>query len=112
MTYGMDGFASLFLEVGAIVIVLWGALWFLMRRGRSIGGGGSTRDCQVVRQLAIGPRERIVVVRIGTRELVVGVGTGSVSLLCELNEPLVQTDPNGMVFGDAVRKALGRWRGG
>jgi len=43
--------------------------------------------------------------------LVIGVGSASVSLLCELDGPLpaVQGDAR---FGETMRKALGRWRGG
>ena len=64
MTGGMDGFASLFLEVGGIVVAMWAALWLIARRGRTPGAAWGSRDCQVVRQLAVGPRERVIVVRI------------------------------------------------
>jgi flagellar protein FliO/FliZ len=109
MTSGMDGFASLFLEIAGIVVVLWAALWLFTRRGRSLGAWGA-RDCQVLRQLPLGPRERVIVVRIGARQLVLGVGSAAVSLLCELTEPLPLSDAAGGAFGDAVRKALGKWR--
>lgn len=112
MTGGFDGFTSLFLEIGGIVVALWLALWFVSRRNRGVGGAGGGRDCQVLRQMALGPRERLVVVRVGTRQLVLGIGSASVSLLCELNEPLEFGGADGGPFGDAIRKAVGRWRGG
>jgi flagellar protein FliO/FliZ len=112
MTSGLDGFYSLFLEVAGIVVVLWAALWLIARRGRSPLGGWGTRDCEIVRQLPLGPRERVIVVRIGAKQLVLGVGSASVSFLCELSEPLTQPDANAGAFGDAVRKAVGRWRVG
>jgi flagellar protein FliO/FliZ len=111
MTSGIDGFQSLLLEVGGIIVVLWAALWYLMRRNRGVAAG-ATRDCEMVRQLAIGPKERLIVVRVGSRHLVLGVGSASVSLLCELNEPLPQAETGVAAFGDAVRKAAGRWRAG
>jgi flagellar protein FliO/FliZ len=111
MTGGMDGFASLFLEIAGIVVVLWIALWLFTRRGRSLGAWAG-RDCQVLRQLPLGPRERLIVVRIGGKQLVLGVGSAAVSLLCELAEPLPFSDSAGGPFGDAVRKALGKWRAG
>jgi len=112
MIGGMDGFAFLFLEIGAIVLVLWGALWLVKRRGRAGGGAFGARDCRILRQMPIGPRERVIVVEIGGKQLVLGVGSAAVSLLCELTEPLSPTDANGGVFGEAVRKAMGRWRAG
>jgi flagellar protein FliO/FliZ len=111
MMNGMDGFASLFIEIAGIVVVLWLAVWLFARRGR-VPGGWVARDCQIVRQLPLGPRERVIVVRIGAKQMVLGVGATAVSLLCELTEPLPLSDAGGGPFGDAVRKALGRWRAG
>ncbi|MGH7072998.1 MAG: flagellar biosynthetic protein FliO [Stellaceae bacterium] len=111
MTSGVDGFGSLFIEIAGIVVLLWLALWFFTRRGRS-PGAWSARDCQVLRQLPLGPRERVIVVRIGQRQLVLGVGATAVSLLCELSEPLPVGDSAAGPFGDAMRKALGKWRVG
>jgi flagellar protein FliO/FliZ len=110
MPYDADGFSALLLTIGAVVALLWGAAWAL-RRMRPGMAGGSGRDCAILRSLALGPRERLLVVRVGSRHLVVGVGSASVSLLCELDEPLptAATDQN---FGEAIRKAVGRWRGG
>src|SRR5580658_583245 len=110
MPYDTDSLTSLSLSIGLIVVLLWGAMW-LMRRLRPGVAAGPGRDCAVVRSLALGPRERLVVVRVGTWHLVVGVGSAAVTLLCELDEPL----PYGGAeqnFGEAIRKAVGRWRGG
>ena len=112
MAGGFDGFGSLFLEIGGIVVAFWVALWFVARRGRGAGVAWSTRDCQVLRQLAIGPRERVVVVRIATKQFVLGVGSASVSLISELEEPLPAADTPGGAFADAVRRAMGRWHVG
>jgi flagellar protein FliO/FliZ len=92
------------------VLVLWGGIW-AMRRLRPGSVVGNSRDCSVVRSLTLGPRERLLVVQVGARHLVIGVGSASVSLLCELDRPLpaAASDPR---FGETMRKALGRWRGG
>jgi flagellar protein FliO/FliZ len=112
MTGGMDGFTSLFFEIGGLVLVLWIALWLFARRGRSPVSAWGSRDCQILRQVALGPRERVIVVRIGLKQIVLGVSAASVSLICELDEPLPETDAAGGPFGDAIRKAVGRWRVG
>jgi flagellar protein FliO/FliZ len=112
MTGGLDGFTSLFLEVGVIVAVLWVALWLLVRRRGAPGPSFGARDCQILRQLAVGPRERVIVVRIGAKQLVLGTSSTSVTLICELDEPLPPADAGGGVFGEVIRKAVGRWRVG
>lgn len=106
-----DSLASLSLTIAAIVVLLWGALW-AVRRLRPGAAWGGARDCAVLRTLALGPRERLLVVRVGQRQLVLGVGTASVSLLCELQEPLLSAGPADDRFAAAVRKAMKPWRGG
>jgi flagellar protein FliO/FliZ len=109
--YDMDGVGSLSLGIAVLVVLLWGAVW-LLRRGRSGPAMWGSRDCTILRSLVVGPRERLLVVRIGTRQLVVGVGSASVSLLCELDEPLPPVGTPEEKFGEAIRKAVGRWRVG
>jgi len=110
MPYDADGLGSMSLTLGVIVLLLWGGIW-AMRRMRPGFGLGSARDCTVLRSLTLGPRERLLVVQIGPRHLVIGVGSGSVSLICELTEPLPAAVGDDR-FGEAVKKAVGRWRGG
>ena len=103
--------ASLSLTIAAIAVLLWGAVWAL-RRMRPSAAMWRARDCIVVRSVALGPRERLVVVRVGVKHLVVGVGSAAVSLLCELDEPLPPLTAANEKFGEAVRKAIERWQGG
>ena len=110
--YDADSLSSLSLTIGLIVVLLWGAVWLMRRMRPGMSSVLDTRDCAVVRSLALGPRERLLVVRVGSRHLVVGVGSASVSLLCELDEPLPQGAAGDRNFGEAIRKAVGKWRGG
>lgn len=103
-----DGLGSLSLTIGLIVLLLWGAVWAL-RRWRP-GAGSSAGDCAVVRSLALGPRERLLVVRVGGKHLVVGVGAAAVSLLCELEDSLPPPAPD-QRFSAAIDKAMKTWRG-
>ena len=106
-TIGID---SLSLTLGIFVLLLWGGIWAMrrIRPGSMIGG---SRDCSILRSLTLGPRERLLVVQVGSRHLVIGVGSTSVSLLCELDEPLPAATGDAR-FGETMKKALGRWRGG
>ncbi len=110
MPYDADSLTSLTLAIAVIVVLLWGAVW-LVRRSRPGASPWDGRDCAVVRSLALGPRERLVVVRVGARHLVVGVGSAQVSLLCELDQPLPPRAPAEQKFGEAIRKAIEQWRG-
>jgi flagellar protein FliO/FliZ len=109
-----DGLASLSLTIGLIVLLLWGAIWALRRvRPGGLGGAARTADCAVVRALALGPRERLLVVKIGAKHIVVGVGAAAVSLLCELPDPLppAQSAPSDARFAALIGQAMKTWRG-
>jgi flagellar protein FliO/FliZ len=108
--YEPDGFASISLALVVIAALLWAALWAL-RRARPNGAVWGPRDCTIIRSLALGPRERLLVVRVGSKHLVVGVGAAAISLLCELDEPLAPIASADAKFGQAVRNAIKRWHG-
>ena len=103
-----DGLASLSLTIGLIVVLLWGAVWALRRLRPAAGSAGG--DCAVIRVLALGPRERLLVVRVGERHLVIGVGGSGVSLLCELETPLPPPSAINPPFAAAIGKAMKSWR--
>lgn len=108
MPFETDSLTSLSFTIGLIVLLLWGAVWALRRmRPGAVSRGG---DCAVLRSLALGPRERLLVVRVGAKQLVVGVGSTVVSLLCELEEPLPPTGQGNERFTAAIGKAIGSWR--
>jgi flagellar protein FliO/FliZ len=110
LPYDADGLGSLSLTLGIIVLLLWGGIW-AMRRMRPGVGLGNARDCTILRSLALGPRERLLVVEVGARQLVIGIGSASVSLICELDDKLPTVAAGDDRFGEAIRKAVGRWRG-
>jgi len=69
----------------AVGVLLLGARWFVRYGGAQSIAGGSLR---VVASLAVGQRERAVVVQVGDRQLLLGVAPGRVELLHELGAPL------------------------
>jgi len=103
-----DGLGSLTLTIGLVALLLWGAVW-AVRRGRPAAGAGTSADCAVLRSVALGPRERLVVVRVGAKQLVVGVGANAVSLLCELDEPLPPAAAIRDTFAAVVGQAMKQW---
>jgi len=110
MVHEVDGLASLLLTMAVFVVLLLGALWAL-RRTRPNGLAWGASDCRIVRSLSLSSRERLLVVCVGSKHLVIGVGPTAISLLGELDEPLPPIVPANAKFGEALRKAMGRWHG-
>ncbi|OOW73642.1 flagellar protein, partial [Xanthomonas axonopodis pv. martyniicola] len=85
---------SLFGAVFALLLVLAlivGLGWLLKRMPGS--GFRSTEGLRVVTSLAVGAKERVVVVEVNGQQLLLGVTAGGISTLHTLPEPL-PTAPN------------------
>lgn len=78
---------SLLLIVGLILALGW-----LARRMPGFGGGAASKTgLRLVASLAVGARERVVVVEVGGTQLLLGVGAGGVRTLHTLDEPLPES---------------------
>lgn len=83
----------------------------LLKRLRNFSGGGSA-GIDVLSSAAVGPKERVVIVRVAGERLLLGVAAGQVTLLQKLpadggtlpDAPLVPTPG----FADLLRRSLGR----
>ena len=73
------GLFEVTLALLAIVALIAGLAW-LMKRARGFGSAGHDR-IQVLSDRALGPKERCVLVRVGTTDILIGVATGSVNTL-------------------------------
>ena len=99
---------ALLLVLAAVFVAAW-----LMRRLRTIGSAGQA-TIEVVSQVALGARERAVIVKVGQTHLLLGVAPGRVNLLQQLPEGSVPTHekstaaPAGPDFASLLRKSLGR----
>ncbi len=78
------GSSALQMLLGLIVVLglLLGALWLLKRLGQPRGAAAGLM--RVVAGVAIGPRERVVILELGNSWLVLGVAPGQVSTLAEI----------------------------
>lgn len=105
-----SGLMPLLVGMGAVVLVLGGLLWLVRRR---FGPTGPTKiDCSVVGGLAVGPRERLVVVRVEGKRLLLGVTGSAIGLLCELPDVAASpSTPAPAGFSAALAQAFDRWRG-
>lgn len=90
---------ALILVLGLIVAMAW-----LMRRmgGLTQVGGGVVR---VLGGVPVGQRERVVLIQVGSKQLLLGVAPGRVQTLHVLDEPInVSTAPAG---GESFAERLG-----
>lgn len=78
---------SLVLVVGLILALGW-----LAKRMPGMQRGAATGQLRVVASVALGPRDRAVVVDVGGTQLLLGVGSGGVRALHTLEQPLPATE--------------------
>ena len=98
---------ALCIVLGAIFLCAW-----LTRRMRNLGGG-RFGAVNVIGEVRLGPKERAVLLQVGTTQLLVGVAPGQVSALHVLAEPLAPQTPTtpslvGPSFKSLLRRSLGQ----
>lgn len=89
------GSSALQMVLGLIVVLalLLGALWLLKRLSQPRGAAAGLM--RVVAGVAIGPRERVVILELGNSWLVLGVAPGQVTTLAEI--PRQELPPSALV---------------
>jgi flagellar protein FliO/FliZ len=98
---------QLTLSLIAIVALIFALGWVLKRFKLTTPRG--SLDSEVLDQLALGPRERVVLLRIGDAQVLVGVGAGGIVPLTPLSTPValkaaVPTPP----FAERLRDMMKR----
>ena len=79
------GFLQVLLGLGSVLAAIAGSAWLLKRLGPGqVAASGALR---VVGGVAIGPKERVVLVDVGDTRLVLGVAPGHVSTLHQMPRP-------------------------
>ncbi|MDE2306305.1 MAG: flagellar biosynthetic protein FliO [Gammaproteobacteria bacterium] len=73
---------SLLLIVGLILAISW-----LLKRLRFGTGAGHGRAA-VLEEVVVGPRERVMLVRVGDAQVLIGVGAGGIVALAPLAVPI------------------------
>lgn len=93
-------FGSLALVVGLILVMAW-----LLKRMRLPTMSGQ-KDLKVVRQVAVGTRERIAVVQAGEEQFLVGITTQSVNLISRLDKPITEPVTDAAPFANQLTQLL------
>lgn len=75
----------MFMGLGLVLLVLAGLVWLLKKS--PLGQSGNAGGLRVVSAVAVGPKERVVLVDVGETRLVLGVAPGHVVRLLEMERP-------------------------
>lgn len=97
--------AQLTLSLAAIVALIVAVSWVVKRL--KLGNPRSRGEIAVIDELALGPRERVVLVRVGDAQVLLGVG--AVVGLTPLAAPIaVRAAPDGAPFAARLRELMKR----
>ncbi len=88
---GAGSFFQVTVALGIVLAAVFAAAW-LMQRLRNFSGGNSG-SIKVLTSVALGAKERAVLVQLGRQQLLLGVAPGRVSTLHVLSEPLAGQEP-------------------
>ncbi|KAB7627391.1 flagellar biosynthetic protein FliO [Alkalilimnicola sp. S0819] len=90
---GVDSGALLRLTGGLVLVVLaiLALSWLLKRSGRFAAPGGG--QLRALASVQVGQRERVVLLKVGEQQLLVGVAPGQVRTLHVLDQPLEGLEP-------------------
>ena len=95
MPAGVGSLLGMLLAVVAILALAWWVTSLIARQGTlalpGLAVAGSASDFCVLRQIPISRTERLLLVRLNQRCLLLGVAQGGVTLLAELTEEESQT---------------------
>lgn len=97
-----SGLMQMAVGFGIVLALLLGSLWLLKRISTPHGRSGQW--LKIVGAIGIGPRERMVVVEVGDKWLVLGVAPGHVSFLHELPKDATLPPPTTVSLPDFAVK--------
>jgi flagellar protein FliO/FliZ len=109
---GASGLASVTLALLVVLTAIFAVAW-LARRMRGIGNRvGNAID--VLADMPLGPKERAVLLKVGSEQILIGVAPGRVSALHVLREPIevpkpaAATAPAAASFSALLKRSLGK----
>ncbi len=90
---------ALVLSMAFVIALAWGTIWLLRKwQDRQLEGSPSadtpSRSLRFVRALPLGQRERVVLIEVGDETMLLGIGSGPITLLS-------RWDASGRVIADA-----------
>ena len=97
-----------FASLAVVIALIFAASWLMRRLQGGVRSGGHLR---CIESVAVGMKERVVLVQAGDRQLLLGVAPGNVRTLHVFDQPLVATAQPTTSPATAFRSVLSQWRG-
>ena len=103
------GLLRVCLSLGVVIALILGAGWVLRRlQGGTVRSAGNLRALE---SIAIGMKERVVLVQAGEKQLLIGVAPGNVRTLHVFDEAIALTTQAAPSPAAAFKTVLSQWRG-
>lgn len=87
-----------------VVIIIIAMLAFLAKKSRVFGS--SHQQLNVVATMPLGPKERLMVVKVGDEQVLLGVTSQQINLLKSLDTPLDDTDNRSNPFANKLAEMM------
>ena len=96
------------LGLGLVLALIFGCSWFVKRMGGLPSAGGGT--IKVLSVLPVGTRERITLVEVGDKQLLLGVTAHQITTLHTFDEPVVNAADlkNNSEFAQKLHQMMSR----
>jgi flagellar protein FliO/FliZ len=103
----VSALAQLTLSLVAVVALIFAISWVMKRL--KLAGPRGQGQITVIDQLAVGPRERIMLIRVGESQILIGIGAGGMVGLAPLTTPITLSgSPTAPAFADRLRDFMKR----
>ena len=110
---GVSSMGYVTVALAIVLALIYGAAWML-RRVKSFGGGGK-QSMNIVEAVSVGPKERVVLVRVRNQHVLLGVAPGRVNMLLDMgkteepqpNEPVKSDAPQMPSFKSLLKRSMG-----
>lgn len=104
VTSTFSSMLQVLLGLGLVLAAISATAWLLKRL--SPGQVGNASGLRVVAAVAVGPKERVVLVDVGESRLILGVAPGQVVCLKEMPRPADAADPEDTLLDDTFLSKL------
>lgn len=96
---------SVLFGLAIVIAMLLGAAW-LLRRLQRVQGGAAGGAIRIVDQLPLGMKDRLLLVRIGDQQVLIGVSTGQMRALHAWRSEVVSADasPSAQADGEVAQQ--------
>ena len=103
------GLLRVCLSLAVVIALILSAGWVLRRlQGGGVRTGGNLRCLE---SIAVGMKERVVLVQAGEKQMLLGVAPGNVRTLHVFDQPIAVATANAVSPAAAFKTVLSQWRG-